>query len=61
MRLYSESAQQFVIDSTRNQVLDLPPYRVSARLSQRPIHRKGMRTSDCLWPDRAMPDLLRSL
>jgi type I restriction enzyme R subunit len=26
-----------------------------------PIHRKGMRTSDCLWPDRAMPDLLRSL
>lgn len=40
-------------------VLDLPPYSVSARLSQRPIHLKGMR--DCLWPDQAMRELLRSL
>lgn len=42
-------------------VLDLPPYSVSARLSQRPVHLKGMRTSDCLWPDQAMRDPLRSL
>jgi hypothetical protein len=42
-------------------VLDLPPYSISARLCQRPIHLKGMRTSDCLWPDRAMQELLRSL
>lgn len=42
-------------------VLDPPPYSVSAQLSQRPVHLKGMRTSDCLWPDRAMPELLQTL
>ena len=42
-------------------VLDLPPYSVSARLSQRPIHLKGMRTRECLWSDQAMRELLRNL
>jgi len=42
-------------------VLDLPPYSVSAQLCQRPIHLKKMRTSECLWPDQAMRELLQTL
>ncbi|MGA7802555.1 MAG: hypothetical protein WCC36_17280 [Gammaproteobacteria bacterium] len=42
-------------------VMDLPLYSVSARLNERPVHIKGMKTSECLWPDRAMRELIRTL
>lgn len=35
-------------------VLDLPIYSVSARLNHRPARIKGMKKSECLWPDKAM-------
>ena len=35
-------------------VLDLPIYSVSARLNHRPVTTKGMKGSECLWPDKAM-------
>lgn len=39
-------------------VMDLPPYSLSARLCHRPTWVKGMKKSDCLWPDTAMRDLI---
>ena len=35
-------------------VMDLPLYSTSARLNQRPVMIKGMKHSDCLWPEREM-------
>jgi len=35
-------------------VLDLPIYSVNVRLNHRPVTTKGMKSRECLWPDRAM-------
>jgi len=37
-------------------VLDLPIYSASATLNHRPVTTKGMKGSECLWPDKAMQD-----
>jgi hypothetical protein len=42
-------------------VMDLPMYSVSARLNERPVKTKGMKQSECLWPVKAMKDLIASL
>lgn len=42
-------------------VMDLPPYSASARLNERPVHIKGMKRYACLWPDRAMRELIGTL
>lgn len=42
-------------------VMDLPLYSVSARLNDRPTRIKGMKTRECLWPDRAMRELIGTL
>ena len=42
-------------------VMDLPMYSVSARLNQRPVTTKGMKTSECLWPVKAMRELISIL
>lgn len=35
-------------------VMELPIYSVSAQLCHRPVRIKGMKESECLWPDRDM-------
>ncbi len=35
-------------------VLDLPIYSASATLNHRPVTTRGMKGSECLWPDKAM-------
>lgn len=42
-------------------VFDLPIYSVSARLNYRPVTTKGMRGSECLWPDKAMKEWIEEL
>jgi len=42
-------------------VMELPVYSVSAHLNDRPASIKGMKASECLWPIRAMDDLIRAL
>ena len=42
-------------------VMDLPMYSVSARLNDRPVTTKGMKKSECLWPMKAMKELIDSL
>jgi hypothetical protein len=42
-------------------VMDLLPYTTSARLCGRPVHLKGMRASECLFPDRAMKQFLMAI
>lgn len=42
-------------------VMQLPMYSVSARLNERPVTTKGMKSSECLWPVRAMRDTLTAL
>jgi hypothetical protein len=42
-------------------VMDLPVYSASARLNKRPVTTRGMRASECLWPDKAMRELIGSL
>lgn len=42
-------------------VMELPIYSTSARLNQRPFTTKGMKGSECLWPERAMAEFLASL
>lgn len=42
-------------------VMDLPMYSVSARLNERPVTTKGMKTSECLWPMKAMRELIIGL
>ena len=39
-------------------ILELPPYSVSARLNHRPVTTKGMKGSECQWPNRAMKEWL---
>jgi hypothetical protein len=42
-------------------VMDLLPYTTSAKLCERPVHIKGMRASECLFPDRAMKQFLMAI
>lgn len=42
-------------------VIDLPMYSVSARLNERPVTTKGMKVSECLWPAKAMKELISTL
>jgi len=42
-------------------VMDLPMYSVSAQLNQRPVTTKGMKNRECLWPHRAMLELIGTL
>jgi len=42
-------------------VLDLPIYTVSARLNHRPVTTKGMKESECLWPDKAMKEWIEGV
>lgn len=44
-----------------NNVMDLLPYSTSAKLNDRPTRVKGMRASECLWPNDEMRKLLESL
>lgn len=44
---------------TNTVVSDISPYRYSAELSHRPCTVKGLK--DCLWPDKAMTELLNSM
>ena len=41
-------------------VLDLPIYSVSAYLNHRPVTTKGMKGSECLWPDKAMREWIEA-
>lgn len=42
-------------------IMELPMYSVSARLNKRPVTTKGMKESECLWPDKAMKELIQKL
>jgi hypothetical protein len=42
-------------------VMNLPIYSISARLNERPVTTKGMKSSECLWPVNAMKELIRVL
>jgi hypothetical protein len=42
-------------------VMDLLPYSTSAILCARPVRIKGMRTTECLFPDREMKRFLSTL
>ncbi len=42
-------------------VMELPVYSVSARLNERPVTTKGMKASECLWPVKAMKELIMTL
>lgn len=42
-------------------VMDLPMYSVSAQLNKRPVTTKGMKTSECMWPVKAMRELISTL
>jgi len=42
-------------------VMDLPMYSVSARLNDRPVTTKDMKASECLWPVKAMRELISAL
>jgi len=42
-------------------VMQLPMYSVSASLSYRPVRIKGMRASECLWPEQAMHEHIRQI
>ena len=42
-------------------VMDLPMYSVSVRLNERPVTTKGMKKRECLWPMKAMHELICSL
>lgn len=44
-----------------SEVTELPMYSVSARFNRRPVTTKGMKKRECLWPDKAMGDLLSKL
>lgn len=46
----------FMLEYEQAQVVDISPYRTSAWLAHRPCTMKGIR--DCIWPDRAMLELL---
>ena len=41
-------------------VMDLPMYSLSAFMNHRPQFLKGMKSSDCLWPDKAMREFIES-
>lgn len=42
-------------------VMDLPIYSISAHLNGRPVTTKGMRSSECLWPQAAMKVLIEAI
>jgi Domain of unknown function (DUF6933) len=42
-------------------IMELPPYSVSARLNHRPVTTKGMKGNACLWPDEAMKEWIASI
>jgi hypothetical protein len=42
-------------------VMELPVYSTSAQLNHRPVTIKGMKESDCLWPDREMKNWISDL
>ncbi|MCP4076290.1 MAG: hypothetical protein GY744_08910 [Gammaproteobacteria bacterium] len=42
-------------------VMDLPMDSTSAKLNNRPVTVKGMKTSDCLWPAEEMKKLISDL
>ena len=42
-------------------VMGLPMYSVSARLNERPVTIKGMKSNECLWPVQAMRGLINNL
>lgn len=42
-------------------VQELPPYSTSARLNHRPVTTKGMKGSECLWPEKAMAEWIESV
>lgn len=46
----------YMLDYDNASLIDLSPYRTSAWLADRPCTTKGVR--DCLWPGRAMLELL---
>ena len=35
-------------------IRDVPIYTLSTELSHRPVTKKGMKASQCLWPDKKM-------
>ncbi|WP_176957821.1 hypothetical protein [Mariprofundus sp. KV] len=42
-------------------VINLLPYNTSAQLNHRPVTVKGMKASECLWPDRDMKAWLETV
>lgn len=42
-------------------VMDLPMYSTSARLCDRPVTTKDLKSTECLWPVREMQELLISM
>ncbi len=50
---------EYGLSYTNTAVSDLSPYRYSAELSHRPCTVKGLK--DCLWPNKAMTELLNSM
>ena len=42
-------------------VMDLPIYSTSSFLNHRPLSMKGMKSSQCLWPDQAMLEWVEKL
>ena len=42
-------------------VMDLLPYSTSAKLNDRPVTVKGMKSSECLWPVRDMEAWLKTV
>jgi len=50
---------EFSLQYKNESITDISPYRFSAWLSNRPCTVKGQK--DCVWPDKAMTDLLAKL
>ena len=42
-------------------VTELPIYSTSAWLNHRPVRTKGMKESECLWPDREMEEWIEAV
>ncbi len=42
-------------------IKDLPIYTLSARLCNRPVPTKGMKSSEYLWPHKTMKDFLQEI
>ncbi len=59
MRTVRDAELEIVLSRVAD-VMDLPLYSTSAKLNDRPVTVKGMKSGDCLWPVRDMQTWLQT-